>query len=226
MVRILKPSDIRAFWIIHRQSGVGIFEQSFKGDVGDSEDLSCKVDPFVIQGYLYAVAHLSTEITNQNIEFIQLERLRIYYNLSKSFIFIVIAKKQVSSTRINVILEKLQNRFEAKYYPNVEHGFSGDITAYRTFAKEIEEELQAETQYFQFLQKRSDQLQDLFQSAKHQWTKIQNDIIDHSQSFGTWIMKSQEHVKPEAISTIGNHRSIQKQDQDPSQPKTKKSSWV
>jgi len=226
MVRPLQPSDIRAFWIIHRHSGVGIFEQSFKDDVGDAEGLLCKVDPFVIQGYLYAVSHLSTEITNQNIEFIQLEGLRIYYNFSKTFIFIVIAKKRVSSTRIPVILEKLQRRFEEKYFPKVEHGFTGDITVFRSFAKEIEEELQAETQYFQFLQKRSDQLQDLFQSAKHQWTKIQNDIIGHSQSFGTWIMKSQEHVKPEVISTIGTHRTIQKQDPDPTKPKMKKSSWV
>ena len=54
-------------------------------------------------------------------------------------------------------------------------------------------------------------------------------VVIISQKVGVinpWIMKSQEHVKPEAISTIGNHRSIQKQDQDTPEPKKKKSSWV
>ncbi|MCK5343823.1 MAG: hypothetical protein KAR20_10490, partial [Candidatus Heimdallarchaeota archaeon] len=116
------------------------------------EEITCNVDPLVIQGYLYAVSHLSTEITSQKIEFIQLETSRFYYNFSKNFIFIVIAKKGVSTDRIKNFLDTLKKRFEEQYFPLVQHGFNGDITVFRSFAKEIEEELQIETQYFQFLE--------------------------------------------------------------------------
>ena len=224
MLRICK------FWIIHRSSGVGIFEQTFKdSDEEEVDEITCDVDPLVIQGYLYAVSHLSTEITNQKIEFIQLERSRFYYHFSPNFIFIVIAKKGISTNRIKNFLEILQKRFEERYFPLVQHGFNGDITVFRSFAKEIEDEIQVQTQYFQFLEKRSDQLQDLFQSAKLEWTKMVGNIIDHSQSFGSWISKSSEiDHDPEVISSIVESRSIQNQDpdEDSSKPKKKKSSWV
>jgi len=215
---------VSKFWIIHRQSGVGIFEQTFKNEDAEETDvLTCDVDPLVIQGYLYAVSHLSTEITSQNIEFIQLQTLRFYYHFSPNFIFIIVVRKGTSTNQIKNFLETLQKRFEEKYFPQVEHGFNGDITVFRSFAKEIEEELQIETQYFQFLEKRSDQLQDLFKSAKLEWTKLVGNIIDHSQSLGAWIIKSSDH-EPEVVSSIVESRSIQKQ--DPSEPKTNKSSWV
>jgi hypothetical protein len=175
-------THILKFYIVQKPSGICIFNQTF-------EELPGKCDPYVISGFLFAISNLSIEIAKQDIEFLQLNSLRFFYLIRAKYIMIMVSSKDSKQSKIYQLLEQIQVEFEKRYLKVLEAEFSGDITGFKSFAHEIELILETETKYIQYIDKRNEQLSDLFQSRPPDWLILKNSLEKTARSFGTWIVK-------------------------------------
>ena len=208
MAKILK------FWIIHRGSGLTLFTQTF-------EELPGKCDPYVIAGFLFAIANLSTDIAKQNIEFLQMNRLRFTYLLQDKYIMIVVSSKESKQSKIFQLLEQIQIQFEKRYLKDLESEFSGEITDFKFFAGEIELILKTETKYIQYIDRRNKQLKTHFQSKATDWLILKNSLEKKANLFGRWIIKEINPLNKKLKTQIIDSRK-KSESSDPD----KKGSWI
>jgi len=132
--------DIFKLMIIHRRASVCVFEQTFN-------ELPGGVDEIVLSGYLVAFLALSEEIAKQPIRYIQLNTLRIIFNIFEKYVMVFITKNEMKYSKTVQILEKLSEKFNEKYLIHFEQEFTGDITHFKNFALEVEGLIQMETRY-------------------------------------------------------------------------------
>ena len=168
--------------IIHRKASVAIFEQTFN-------ELPGGVDEMVLSGYLVAFLALSEQIAKQPIRFIQLNTLRIIFNIFDKYVMVFITKNEIEYTKTLQILQNLSEKFNEKYLIHFEQEFTGDITHFKNFALEVEDLIQMETRYFQYLQERSEKLNNYFQSIDYNWNDLRVRLEKQARIFGKWSVK-------------------------------------
>jgi len=191
--------------IIHHPSAICIFEQTFN-------ELPGEVDEMVLSGYLVAILTLSEEIAKQPVKYIQLNTLRISYNVSEKYIMVLITKNEIKYSRTIQILETLSNRFNEKYINHFEEDFKGDITFFKNFALEVEGLIQTETKYFQYLQQRSEKINDYFQSIEdYNWKDLKDTFYSRARVFGTWTKKHNMKIDKSFEKTILESRDYNRQ---------------
>ena len=174
--------DIFKLMIIHRAASVCVFEQTFN-------ELPGGVDEIVLSGYLVAFLALSEEIAKQPIRYIQLNTLRIIFNIFDKYVMVFITKNEMKYSKTVQILENLSEKFNEKYLIHFEQEFTGDITHFKNFALEVEGLIQMETRYFQYLQERSEKLNDYFQSIDYNWNDLRVRLEKQARIFGKWSVK-------------------------------------
>ena len=210
------PQKILKFWIIHRGSGLTLFTQTF-------EELPGKCDPYVIAGFLFAIANLSTDIAKQDIEFLQMNRLRFTYLMHDKYLMIIVSQKETKQSKILQLLAQIQVKFEKRYLKALESEFSGDVTDFKFFAQEIELILKAETKYIQYIDKRNEQLTDFFKARSPDWLVLKNSLEKSASLFGTWITKDMNPLNKKLKTQIIDSRKKPEPSENESE---KKGSWV
>ncbi len=211
--------DVHKYLIIHRDSGLCIFEQTF-------QEFPNQFDSSILSGYLFAVLTISQELTDENIEYIRLKNLKISYNLSLKFIMILITSNDLNNNYVQEKLTNLQEIFNRKYSQLFQKEFSGDVAPFQSFAIDVEQNLQRETQYFHYVDKRSNQLEQHFDSSKLKWKDFHAILLDKAGVEGQWSKKV--HCKLDKVTEIDiAHSRLNLKDQDDKSQKTsKKRNWV
>ena len=174
--------DIFKLMIIHSSASVCIFEQTFN-------ELPGEVDEVVLSGYLVAILALSEEIAKQPIRYIQLSTLRISFNVFDKYVMVLITKNHIEYSKTIQILQNLSEKFNEKYLIHFEHEFTGNITHFKNFALEVEGLIKMETRYFQYLQQRSEKINDYFQSIDYNWKGLRDSLKKRARIFGKWSVK-------------------------------------
>ena len=192
--------DIFKLMIIHRSASVCIFEQTFN-------ELPGEVDEVVLSGYLVAILALSEEIAKQAIRYIQLNTLRISFNVFDKYVMVLITKNEIEYSKTLLILQNLSEKFNEKYLVHFEHEFTGDITHFKKFALEVEGLIQMETRYFQYLQQRSEKINDYFQSIDYKWKDLRDSLYQKARLFGKWGVKHNMKIDESLEKTLLESRN-------------------
>lgn len=175
-----KIVGISHFWIIHKSSGITIFSQQFDDRLLNivSEDL--------IGGFIIAIMGFAKEIANQKIELMRLSELTLHYNIKENFIMVALTTNSVDSSRIRILLDHVQDRFNTKYEKLIQAKFITNIAIFHDFAKITEEIFEAETQYLTIIRSRATTIEEYFQQASKDWAALHEKIIEQSHAFSTW----------------------------------------
>lgn len=155
-------------WIIEKESGVCIFEQTF-------EEIQI-IDSDLISGFFVAMMSFAQETTKQTIEFIQLKQIRIAFRFLYRFIFAVATEHDVEYQDTEQFLQNIQERFETKYKNILQQGFVGEVTIFNNFAQDIEDILGKKSKHFGFIQVSTEALKKYLDVAKGDWTNVKTAI--------------------------------------------------
>ena len=211
--------DIFKLMIIHRAASVCIFEQTFN-------ELPGEVDEVVLSGYLVAILALSEEIAKQPIRYMQLNTLRISFNVFDKYVMVLITKNEIKYSETIQILQYLSEKFNEKYLVHFEQDFTGNITHFKNFALEVEGLIQIETRYFQYLQERSEKLNDYFESIDYKWTDLRDSFYKKVRIFGKWSVKHNMKFDKSLEKTILESRNQGKKIENKEKKKEKGHGWV
>src|SRR6056297_2514287 len=99
---------INKLWLIHREIGMCLLEQTFK-------PLPTDVDSDLVSGFLTAMLSFSEQIAKEKIERIELETTAIQYYVSKNYVMAVICPRSVSQVVLKTKLELLAKKFDEEY---------------------------------------------------------------------------------------------------------------
>jgi len=207
--------------IIHSSASVCIFEQTFN-------ELPGGVDELVLSGYLVAFLTLSEEIAKQPIRYIQLNSLRISFNIFDKYVMVLITKNEIKYSKTVQILQNLSEKFNEKYLIHFEHEFTGNITHFKNFALEVEGLIQMETRYFQYLQERSEKIDDYFQSIDYNWNDLRDSLYKKARIFGKWSVKHNMKIDKSLENTLLESRDVGRKLENDAKKKVKKEGkgWV
>ena len=213
--------DVVKFWIIHKESGMCIFEQTF-------QELPTDIDSGIITGYLYAIMTISSEIANRQVSFLQLEDLRFTFSISDKYIMIIVILDEKSHDITMEQLSNLQIKFDEKYHMYFDKEFSGNVSTFYNFAEEVEKSFQSEAQYFQYLQNRHEQLKSYLQSSTDKWKDLHKIITSRSSKSGTWIKKHNMHLDEATKNNIIETRELKekKSKEIPTKSEETKGKWI
>lgn len=210
--------EIFKFWILHNPSGISLFEQTF-------EELEGNADPCVVAGFLFAIANITKNITQQEIEFVQMNEVRFSYLVQPKYMMILVSAKETKIGRIIQIIQEIQTKFEQKYLSMITPLFSGNVTAFKDFAQEVEAVVKHDTKYFQFIYKRNEQLKEMFQTQANEWLTMKQSLETKASTFGTWIIKENNTRNDDLYTHVAESRNSMRNTRD-MKPKKKKNSWV
>ncbi|QEE15940.1 hypothetical protein DSAG12_01767 [Promethearchaeum syntrophicum] len=211
--------DIFKLMIIHRAASVCIFEQSFN-------ELPGEVDEVVLSGYLVAILALSEEIAKQPINYMQLNTLRISFNVFDKYVMVLITKNEIKYNETLRILQNLSRKFNEKYLVHFEQEFSGNITQFKNFALEVEDLIQMETRYFQYMQERGEKLNNYFQSIDYSWKDLKNGLEKRARILGNWSIRHDLKMDKTLKTTILESRNRGKKMKHKEKKKDNSSGWV
>lgn len=203
------------FLIIHRNSGLCIFEQTF-------HEIEPGFDSSILSGYLFAIHTITDELTEDAIEFIQLKRKRICYNLSLQFIMILITSSEIPNDFSQKKLNLLQKDFSTNYQQLFINEFSGDVSPFQSFVNTVEMTLQQESQYFSFVNERAKKLESFFQTSKCHWDEVQGLLHDRINFIGKWTKKKNPNLNSQIEEEIAHSREFCQDDDE----KDRKKNWI
>ena len=213
--------DIFKLMIIHREASICIFEQTFN-------ELPGEVDEVSLSGYLVAILALSEEIAKQPIHYMQLNTIRISFqkNVSDNYIMVLITKNEIKYTKTLQILQNLSERFNEKYLVHFEKEFTGNITHFKKFALEVEGLIQMETRYFQYLQQRSEKINEYFQPKDYNWKDLRDSLKKRARIFGKWTIKHNMKIDESLEKTLLESRNHSRKLDNEDKKKEEGKGWV
>jgi hypothetical protein len=169
-------SEILKFWIIQRDSGVCVFEQSFS-------ESAMNLDSDLIGGFISAIMNFSDEVVHSKIEFVKLKDYLLFYDFSKEFIFVYLCSEDAQVRNIKKISDRVVATFAERFELNSEQGFTGDVTKYGDFAGEIETLLDTKSFYHKFLKEFNQQIKESYQSKYFELQKLLTSPISLGKEF-------------------------------------------
>ena len=211
--------DIYKLWILHNPSGISLFEQTF-------EELDGETDSCVVAGFLFAIANITENITGEKIEFVQMNNLRFSYNLNPQYLLILVCTKESKQSRIIQIVQQIKHKFEKKYLSTITPVFSGNVSEFKEFAKEVESIVNHDTKYFQFIDRRNEQLKEMFQTQANEWLSMKKSLEKKASSFGAWIVKENPEIDQTLSAKITESREKSRELDAKKKSDESKSSWI
>ncbi len=209
--------NVLKFWIIHHPSGLCLFQQTF-------EELPNEVDPEIVAGYLYAMTSLSTEIAKQNINFIQLDTIRLNYSLDKNYLMVAVCHNTFHREEAEELLVQLRRKFNNKYDKYFRGQFCFDISIFKNFAQVVEDSVKQETLYVQYFKKKNEQMADFIEESTKDWQKIRGTLADRAKLLGQWIASEKITIDRQVADQITrSRRETQNKEDDDDKPS---GAWV
>jgi hypothetical protein len=187
-------------WVLHSPSGICLYEQSFS-------DLPVDKEPFVTSGFLFGISKLAKHISEENIENIQLKTMQFSYRILDKNLFVMLTKKEMKQSRIDKVLDEIQDRFLSDYRKVLGEDFTGDVSCFQSFATEVEKILNTNTKYIQFIDRRHKTLEEYLQSKPREWISLKNKMQEKAKIFGKWVTRKVNPVDQELTEKIQETRS-------------------
>jgi hypothetical protein len=145
-------------WIIHRQIGAVIFEQTF-------DDMPTDINSDMIGGFLIAILSFSEEIAKQEIEYLQLKDMRLIYHIAPKYIIAVATNNRKNYDSIENALSKVETRFEENY-SSILKNFTGEISVFNNFGSDIEGIFDTKSKSLKFLETQHEKIKEYYQEQQ------------------------------------------------------------
>ncbi len=140
---------VQKLWILNRQSGIYLFEQTFDARLRE-------MDPDLIGGFLMAISKFSEEIIGEEIRVIETKSMRIYYQNAEKFVVAVLFQNKINKSMTKSFLKDVSDLFIEKYMSYLDAGQLANVNVFKDFAAEIENRYDTKaTCFIRYLAKRS-----------------------------------------------------------------------
>ncbi len=159
---------INKLWLIHREIGMCLLEQTFK-------PLPTDVDSDLVSGFLTAMLSFSEQIAKEKIERIELETTAIQYYISDVYVMAVICPRSVSKAILKTKLDLLATEFNEKYGDVLEN-FTGNVDVFQDYGKKVEEIVEQPTISIKYLSKTREQLEYYLNKRKSEFDQLRGTI--------------------------------------------------
>lgn len=167
-------NGLNKLWIIHREAGVCVFEQSF-------EELPKNINSDMIGGFLIAILSFSQEMADQEIEFLQLKNLRIIYHITPQYIIAVGCNQNANYKELEKLLAQVETRFELKYHNVIGKGYSGNTTVFNDFATEVEKIFDSKSTALKYFEERLDDIKGYYEDKRSKLFDFYNKMFVEKQ---------------------------------------------
>jgi hypothetical protein len=127
----ISMQGVHSLWILERQTGICLFEQTFEGSSG-------KVDADLIGGFLSAISKFCEELVGEEIRLIETPSMRILYHGAEKFIVVLLLENTVIVPVAETMLKEISLLFTQKYATYLETGQLANVAVFNDFAAEIE----------------------------------------------------------------------------------------
>lgn len=174
--------DILNLMIIDRESGICIFEQDF-------EDLPSDADPELVGGFFTALMCFSNRIADQQIKFIQLEKIRFYFHTGDKLVLISATRNSVSLDYIKQFLEDIHEKFVDQFQDVISKGKINESRLFRSFAVDIETEVGRKTRFISIFNESIPFLRKKYKAIREDFTKVTKILHEQARRF-------KEHLIP------------------------------
>lgn len=190
MEKILK------IWIMQKDSGLCIFEQSF------SED-AMNIDSDLIGGFLSALQGFSYEVVNSSIEYVKLRDYLLYYDFSKEYTFVYLADPDTSTKEMKRTSESIVEAFEKRFGTGPDSVFTGDVSKYAEFGSDMETLLDSKSYYLKYMKEINDQIKQLYTDKVSTFKKY----LQYPFSENSPINKEYQEISKKVYAKITNTTS-------------------
>jgi Na+/phosphate symporter len=200
---------ILKFWIFDRKSGFCLFEQTF-------EELPGNLQSDLIGGFMIAILSFAQEIAQQEIEYLQLKKLRISYHLSENCIICIATENETDMQETTLALDAVQKKFDEQYHQIFEEGHQHIVSNFNNFASDLEHIFDAETKHLVYIKKRSDRVNQFLQNGKQEMDDLQKMIYDRIKLYGEWkavnLEEKEINVKNKVIEERNRAKNVMKEE--------------
>lgn len=132
---------LQKLWIIDRQTGICLFEQTFAKPPRE-------VDSDLIGGFLTAISKFCEELVGEEIASIRTQNLQILYHAAEKFVVIVLLPNNINNEIAQSMLNEISILFVEKYAGYLDAGKLANVSVFQDFAVEMEHLYNAKTACF------------------------------------------------------------------------------
>ncbi len=126
---VLEPEKwLSNLWIIEKNSGICIFEQSYM-EVNMNSDL--------ISGFLVAMLNFGKELANKDLQSIQFNDLKISFKEQEKYIIAIAITDNANSRDVESFMELIIKEFAEKYEDKLDN-FHGQVDVFNDFGIFVE----------------------------------------------------------------------------------------
>jgi len=155
---------VHKLWILERQAGICLFEQTFEGSTRD-------VDSDLIGGFLTAISKFCEELVGEEISSIRTPTMRILYHAEEKFVIAVLLPKDANHKIARTNVSEISRLFAEKYAPYLDADQLANVAVFNDFAAEIETRFDTKAKcYIHYLRekraKRREKFENLFDQIK------------------------------------------------------------
>jgi hypothetical protein len=158
-------------WIIG--DGICVYSQEF---------VPSNTDVGLVTSFFSAMLCFSKEVTGQQIKYIQLNDMRIFFYLANTVVFAAATRNEVKLRHIEDFLKRIEERFSAKYSNYIEQELFHMPQKFQDFAIEIEQELGKESTCLSYITDDAEIVQVAPLKAA-EYSRIKDILLDNAYHF-------------------------------------------
>ena len=194
---------ILKLWIIDKESGICFFDETF-------QELPKDTNPDLISGFFIAILSFGQEIADQDIKYIQLTQLRIYFHQVDRYVLTIYTTNDIDPDAATEALVKIQTRFSDKYSQVLKNGFIGETSVFNSFASDVEEILGGPAQDLGFFDEQTENLKAYYDLAKSQWKSLRRQLIQQIDRINEQHEKTKDKLKERLEEAKDNWHELKK----------------
>ncbi len=142
-----------------------------------------EVSPDLVSGFFIAMISFGQELANQEIQFIQMSQIRIYFHVVDRFVLTMATTHEIRPEQATTMLKKVQVRFNEKYRNVLSKGFMGETSVFNNFASDVEEIVATKSQSLVFIEEQTELIKNYYDSAKKEWQSIKLQMEQRAKTY-------------------------------------------
>ncbi|MBN2150862.1 MAG: hypothetical protein JW839_05440 [Candidatus Lokiarchaeota archaeon] len=178
----MRKDDYIKLWLMDRSVGICIFEQSFA-------DMPKNLASDLVTGFFYAMLTFSNEIASQDVEFIQMQDIRIVFHGEGRLLFAMATTTDADHRLTDRLLRDLGCRFQDKYRGLIEQGCLNNTAVFEGFASEVEAEIGRKSTAVAFVQTQVDRFKVRYEGIKTDFNRLKKNLSSDAKSIMSPLVK-------------------------------------
>ncbi len=131
---------MKHLWILNRESGICLYEQSFRSE--DEKTTIAQLDSDLFTGFVSAIFSFSRVISGSSIDMMVLQDGVLTYRVSDLIVIVILSDKTEQSAKIKQILAEIESQFLQDYRSALETNLGDDTAIFKPFANKIQQIIQ------------------------------------------------------------------------------------